>query len=369
MIDSNIIDIKWMKRAIYLASLGKGRTSPNPLVGAVILDKNGNLISEGFHSKSGMPHAEAMAFNNLKKDARDGTIYVNLEPCCHQGKTPPCVDKIISFGIKKVFVSIEDPDKRVSGKGIKLLKNAGIKVHLGLCEKESQELNKSFIHRNITNNAYGVLKWAMSMDGRVGLKNGKSKWITNKDSRSLVHSFRACFDAIVIGGNTLRKDNPLLTSRGLRNPEPLRVVFTKTLDLPEKSNLWDCKLARTLVVYDASSADEAFLKRIPEGVEIEKLSSDNPLLLSNLLAKKGCNNVLWECGPVLATSAMKAGCIQELITFIAPKILGGESSMNPFSDFEFIDMDKVFNLNKTEISFVKDDIFVKSTFNKFRSDF
>ena len=361
MIDSHISDIKWMKRAIYLASLGKGRTSPNPMVGAVILDKNGNLISEGFHSKSGMPHAEAMAFNNLKKDARDGTIYVNLEPCCHQGKTPPCVDKIISFGIKKVFVSIEDPDKRVSGKGIKLLKDAGIKVHLGLCEKESQELNKSFIHRNITDNAFGVMKWAMSMDGRVGLKNGKSKWITNKDSRSLVHSFRACFDAIVIGGNTLRKDDPLLTSRGIRKPEPLRVVFTKTLDLPEKSNLWDCKLAKTLVVYDASTADKKFLKRIPEGVEIEELSSDNPILLSNLLAKKGCNNVFWECGPKLATSAMKAGCIQELMTFIAPKILGGANSMNPFSDFQFTDMDEVFNLNEPEISFIGDDIFVKST--------
>ncbi len=361
MIDINISDIKWMKRAIYLASLGKGRTSPNPMVGAVILDKNGNLISEGFHSKSGMPHAEAMAFNNLKKDARGGTIYVNLEPCCHQGKTPPCVDKIISFGIKKVFVSIEDPDKRVSGKGIKFLKDAGIKVHLGLCDKESQELNKAFIHKNITDNAFGVMKWAMSMDGRVGLKNGKSKWITNKDSRSLVHFFRASFDAIVIGGNTLRKDDPFLTSRGMRNPEPLRVVFTKTLDLPEKSNLWDCKLARTLVVYDASTADKKFLKRIPEGVEIEELSSDNPILLSNLLAKKGCNNIFWECGPKLATSAMKAGCIQELMTFIAPKILGGVSSMNPFSDFEFTDMDEVFNLNKPEVSFIGNDIYVKST--------
>ncbi len=361
MIDIHISDIKWMKRAIYLASLGKGRTSPNPMVGAVILDKNGNLISEGFHLKSGMPHAEAMAFNKLKKDARNGTLYVNLEPCCHQGKTPPCVDRIISFGIKKVFVSMEDPDKRVSGKGIKLLKDAGIKVHLGLCEKESQELNKSFIHRNVTDNVFGVMKWAMSMDGRIGLKNGNSKWITNKDSRSLVHSHRAGFDAIIIGGNTLRKDNPLLTSRGMRNPEPLRVVFTKTLDLPEKSNLWSCDLAKTLVVYDTSTANKNFLKRIPECVEIMELPSDNPKLLSNLLAKKNCNNALWECGPKLATSAIKAGCIQELMTFIAPKILGGESSMNPFSDFKFKDMDEVFNLNKSEISFIGEDIFVKST--------
>ncbi len=362
MIDSNISDIKWMKRAIFLASLGKGTTSPNPMVGAVILDKDGNLISEGFHYKSGMPHAEAMAFKNLKKDASGGSIYVNLEPCCHQGKTPPCVDKIISFGIKKVYVSIEDPDKRVSGKGIKLLKDAGIKVFQGLCERESFELNKAFIHRNINNSAYGVLKWAMSMDGRVGLKNGKSKWITNKDSRSLVHSHRAGFDAIVIGGNTLRKDNPLLTSRGLSNPEPLRVVFTKTLDFPEKSNLWNCNLAKTLVVYDASTANKKYLKRIPECVDIEAIPSDNPKLISDLLAKKGCNNVLWECGPKLATSAIKTGCIQELMTFIAPKILGGVGNMNPLADFEFTDMNEVFNLNCPEIGFIGDDIFVKSTF-------
>ena len=360
MIDSNIIDIKWMKRAIFLASLGKGSTSPNPMVGAVILDKYGNLISEGFHHKSGTPHAEAMAFNNLKKDARGGTIYVNLEPCCHQGKTPPCVDKIISFGIKKVYISIEDPDIRVSGKGIKLLKDAGIEVHKGLCEKESLELNKSFIHRNITGNAFGVLKWAMSLDGRVGLKTGKSKWITNKHSRTMVYSYRAGFDAIVVGGNTLRKDDPLLTSRGIRNPEPLRVVFTKTLDLPKKSNLWDCNLARTLVVYDSSTANKKYLKRIPEGVEIEELSSDNPKLLSNLLAKKGCNNIFWECGPNLATAAIKAGCIQELITFIAPKILGGEKNMSPFSDFEFKDMNEVINLNTSEINFMGHDICVKS---------
>ncbi len=360
MIDSNINDAKWMKRAIFLASLGKGRTSPNPMVGAVILDKNGKLISEGFHYKAGMPHAEAMAFHNLKKNARGGSLYVNLEPCCHHGKTPPCVDKIISFGIKKVFVSIADPDKRVSGKGIKLLKDAGIKVHQGLCEKESLELNKYFIHRNITNNAFGVLKWAMSIDGRVGLKNGKSKWITNEYSRSLVHAQRAGFDAIIIGGNTLRKDNPFLTSRGIRNPEPLRVVFTKTLDFPEKSNLWDCNLARTLVVYDSSSANKKNLKKIPECVEIEELPCDDPKLLSNLLAKKGCNSVLWECGPKLATAAIKAGCIQELMTFIAPKILGGVSSMNPFADFEFRDMSEVLNLNEPEISFVGNDIFVRS---------
>ncbi len=361
MSEKNVSHKKWMKRAIYLASLGRNTTSPNPRVGAVILDKSGNLISEGFHFKAGMPHAEAMAFSNLKKEAKGGSMYVNLEPCCHQGKTPPCVDKVISSGIRKVYISIQDPDKRVSGKGIKLLKEAGIEVHLGLCKKESLDLNKAFIHRNNTKRAFGVLKWAMSIDGRIGLKNGKSKWITNEESRSLVHSFRAEFDAIIIGGNTLRKDNPFLTTRGSKKPEPLRVVFTKSLDLPSKSNLWDCNEAKTIVIYDSSTANESFLTRIPKFVEVEKVSSDNPELISKLLAKRGCNKVLWECGPKLATAAIQSNCIQEIITFIAPKILGGENSMNPFGDFEFEEMHEIFNLSDSQVSLIGNDICVKSS--------
>ncbi len=364
MSEKYVSHTKWMKRAIFLASLGKNTTSPNPRVGAVILDKNGNLISEGFHHKAGTHHAEAMAFNNLKKDARGGIIYVNLEPCCHQGKTPPCVDKIISSGISKVYISIKDPDKRVSGQGIKLLKEAGIQVHLGLCKKESLELNKAFIHRNITKKSFGVLKWAMSIDGRIGLKNGKSKWITNEESRSIVHSLRAEFDAIIIGGNTLRKDNPLLTTRGRRNPEPLRVVFTKSLDLPSKSNLWDCNKAKTIVIYDSSTANESFLTRIPKSVEVEKVSSDNPELISKILANRGCNKVLWECGPRLATAAIKSKCIQEIITFIAPKILGGENSMNPFGDFDFQEMHEIIKISKLDVSLIGDDICLKSSIKR-----
>ncbi len=362
MSEKNVSHKKWMKRAIFLASLGKNTTSPNPRVGAVILDKYGNLISEGFHYKAGMPHAEAMAFNNLKKDAKEGSMYVNLEPCCHHGKTPPCVDKVISSGIKNVYISIEDPDKRVSGKGIKLLKQAGIKVHLGLCKKESLDLNKDFIHRNITKKTFGVLKWAMSIDGRIALKNGKSKWITNEESRSLVHTFRAEFDAIIIGGKTLRRDNPLLTTRGSKNPEPLRVVLTKSLDLPSQCNLWDCKKAKTLVIYDSSKANESYLSRIPKCVEVEKVSSDNPELISKILAKRGCNKVLWECGPELATAAIRSNCIQEIITFIAPKILGGDNSMNPLGDFEFKEMHQIIQLSDSQFSLIGNDICVKSSF-------
>jgi len=202
----------------------------------------------------------------------------------------------------------------------------------------------------------------MSIDGRIALKNGKSKWSTNEESRVLVHSFRAEFDAIIIGGNTLRRDNPLLTTRGLKNPEPLRVVFTKSLDLPTKSNLWDCNKAKTLVIYDSSTANENYLTRIPKSVEVAKVSSDNPELISKILAKRGCNKVLWECGPRLATAAIKSNCIQEIITFIAPKILGGENSMNPLGDFEFREMHEIIKLSESQLSLIGDDICIKSSF-------
>jgi len=202
----------------------------------------------------------------------------------------------------------------------------------------------------------------MSIDGRIALKNGKSKWITNDESRSLVHSFRAEFDAIIIGGNTLRRDNPLLTTRGSKNPEPLRVVFTKSLDLPAKSNLWDCNKAKTLVIYDSSTANENYLTRIPKCVEVERVSSDNPELISKILAKRGCNKVLWECGPRLATAAIKSNCIQEIITFIAPKILGGENSMNPLGDFEFGEMHEIIKLSESQLSLIDDDICIRSSF-------
>ena len=359
-INNNVFHLKWMRRAIDLALLGKGRTSPNPLVGAVILDKKGELIAEGFHLKAGLSHAEAMAFDNLRRNPEGGSIYVNLEPCCHQGKTPPCVKRIISSGIKKVFVSIKDPDLRVSGQGLDQLRDAGIEVNLGLCEQEAISINKPFIHRNLTGQSYGVLKWAMSMDGRVGLKNGKSKWITDNYSRSVVHSLRADFDGIIVGGNTLRKDNPLLTTRGKKYPEPIRVVFTRTLNLPWERKLWNCDLAKTLVVYDGSSANEKYLDKIPRCVEIAKIPSDNPKLLSELLAQRGLNKILWECGPNLATSAIQNGCIQETISFIAPKILGGVNSMTPFADFNYENMNEVKVLSKGNIEILDGDICLKN---------
>ncbi len=358
------INIKWMKRAINLASLAMGMTSPNPMVGAVILNKSGHIVSEGFHQKSGMIHAEVMALDNASSDFEGGSLYVSLEPCSHHGKTPPCTDRIISSGLKNIFIAMQDPDPRVSGKGIKILKNAGLNVHVGICEDESRSLNKAYIQRIVNGMSYGVLKWAMSIDGRLGLKNGKSKWVSNQYSRSEVHSIRSHFDAIIVGGNTLRKDNPLLTSRGKKKQEPLRVVFTRTLNLPERSNFWNPKLSKSLVIYDGTNANENYLERIPSWVEIEKVDSDDPINISFALARRGINNALWECGPNLATAALKNGCIQELMTFISPKILGGVNCMSPFSDFQFTEMNDAIALYFRNLSLFDGDLLIKSNLKK-----
>tara|TARA_Y100001970_G_scaffold294355_1_gene451379 strand:- start:17452 stop:18558 length:1107 start_codon:yes stop_codon:yes gene_type:complete len=357
-IEDNESIINFMDRAIHLASLAEGCTSPNPLVGAVVTDKNRKLIGEGFHPKTGMPHAEVFALNQAGEKAKGGSLFVNLEPCCHYGRTPPCVEKIISSGIKNVYVAMKDPDPRVSGKGIKKLRDAGLNVFEGILDKKSKILNRAFIYRVTNGKSYGVLKWAMTIDGRISLPNGKSKWITCEDSRNYVHNLRSKFDAIVIGGETLRSDNPLLTTRNNKDKEPLRVVFTRSCDLPNNSQVWDCNLAETIIVFPESS-DYRKLESIPKSVEKFKLKSDNPHELSIFLAEKGINQILWECGPELSTSAMKSGCIQEIKTFIAPKIIGGNSARTPFCNFGFKEIDNSYEFLIDSFSIHQKDLLVE----------
>ena len=335
--------VPWMRRSIQLALLAEGRTSPNPLVGSVVLDSNGRLVGEGFHTGSGNPHAEIEALAQAGKKSVNGTIVVTLEPCCHQGLTPPCTEAIIKAGLKKVVIGMVDPDPRVSGNGISRLKDSGLEVIEGVLSKECESINREFSFRVRHGRPWGILKWAMSLDGRIGLPNGASKWITDIPARHSVHRIRSKCDAVIVGGGTVRADNPLLTSRGKSNNEPLRVVFSRTLNLPQSAKLWDTKIARTIVAY-GPEADESFFSDLPDGPEKLRLSSDNPSELLSLLAKKGCNKILWECGPQLATSAIEANCVQELVVFVAPKLLGGMSSMSPLNNFGFEEIKSTYKL-------------------------
>tara|TARA_Y100001968_G_scaffold185837_1_gene170188 strand:+ start:3082 stop:4173 length:1092 start_codon:yes stop_codon:yes gene_type:complete len=354
--DEQEVWVPWMRRAIQLALLAEGRTSPNPLVGAVVLDSSGKLVGEGFHSGAGKSHAEIEALAQAGEKSIDGTIIVTLEPCCHYGLTPPCTEAILKAGLKKVVIGMVDPDPRVSGNGISRLKDSGLNVIEGILKEECARINREFIFRVRNGRPWGILKWAMSLDGRIGLPNGSSKWITNENARDTVHQIRSKCDAVIVGGGTVRADDPLLTSRGKSNSEPIRVVFSRSLNLPKSANLWDTKVAKTIIAY-GPEGEEAFFSDFPEGPEKLPLNSDDPSELLNLLGKKGCNKILWECGPLLATSAIESNCVQELVVFIAPKLLGGDSSMTPLSSFGFESINSTYKLQHSFLNMKEDNLY------------
>ena len=356
----------WMRRALQLASLGDGCTSPNPLVGAVVLNEQGELVGEGFHSYAGGPHAEVGALGQAGEKAKGGTLVVNLEPCCHFGLTPPCTEAILKSGISRVVIALEDPDSRVSGKGISFLRNAGLEVIVGVLKEEAGSLNKEFIFRVKNRRPWGVLKWAMTLDGRIALPNGKSQWITGEQARHAVHHLRAKCDAVIVGGGTIRLDNPLLTSRGISETEPIRVVLTNSLDLPAKSQIFDISLARTIVAF-AQNASKNLIDSFPEGPELLELSSCDPINLLEALAQKGCNRVLWEAGPKLATEAIKQNCVQELLIVVAPKLIGGNAAMTPLENLGFEAMSEAFELSNVSLRKIGNDFFLKMPFDNIRA--
>ena len=329
----------WMRRALALAALAEGNTSPNPLVGAVVLDREGRLVGEGFHARAGESHAEVGALRQAGDAARGGTLVVTLEPCCHHGRTPPCSEAVLHAGIGRVVIALEDPDPRVDGGGIRQLREAGLEVISGVLREEARQQNRAFLHRVSTGRPFGILKWAMSLDGRTALPNGASQWISGPPARDWVHWLRSGMDALVVGGGTVRGDDPLLTSRGRRSPEPLRVVLSRSLDLPDQAQLWDTAVAPTFVAH----GPDADPRSLPSGPEALGLSACEPMQLMEALAERGCNRVLWECGPELAAAAIQQGCVQEIAAVVAPKLMGGTAARTPLGDLNFKAMDQVLH--------------------------
>ena len=346
-----------MSRAIQLASISDGFTSPNPLVGSIVLDENNNLIGEGFHSFAGGPHAEVEALKQAKERAKKGTLIVTLEPCCHFGRTPPCTQAIINSGIKRVVIGLIDPDPRVSGGGVSLLKEAGIEVITGVLKEEVEYQNREFVFRVKNGRPWGILKWAMSMDGRIGLMNGKSKWISGKESRESVHRLRAKCDAVIVGGGTVRADDPLLTSRGLTSQEPLRVVLTNEINIPKNSQILDTSKVSTLIAYGSKNIDKSLFNS-QDGLELLRLDSLDPINLMNALGERGCNRVLWECGSNLASEVIKQNCVQELYIFLAPKLLGGANAMTPTADLGLQSMNEVISIEQLNFQKFGQDFFL-----------
>ena len=330
----------WMQRALQLAALGAGRTSPNPLVGCVVLDAGGRLVGEGFHAVAGGPHAEVVALRQAGERARGGTLVVTLEPCCHHGRTPPCSTALLAAGIARVVVAMDDPDPRVAGGGLAQLQAAGVEVIRGIGTAEAQALNRPFLHRLGSGRPLGILKWAMSLDGRTALPNGSSQWISGPQARDWVHRLRAGCDAVIVGGGTVRSDDPLLTSRGRRQPEALRVVLSRSLELPSRAQLWQQAEAPTLVAH-GPEAPAAGRQRLDQaGVERLELTRCEPAALVEALAARGCNQVLWECGPALAAAALQQGCVQQVAAVVAPKLLGGDAARTPLGDLGLVEVNQ-----------------------------
>lgn len=314
-----------MKRALSLAARGRGWTSPNPLVGAVCV-KGGKIIGEGYHRFYGDLHAEAHALRRAGSWARGATLYVTLEPCAHSGKTSPCVKAILKSGVRRVVAAMRDPNPAVAGKGLRRLRAGGVRVETSLLEKEARRLNEGYLSRLKRKRPFVTLKAAVTLDGKTATEAGRSRWISSQASRRLVHSLRAAMDAILVGANTVRRDNPKLTSHG-RGRNPLRVVMTSALEIPKSARLLNGLPGETLL----ACADSVSQKRIQgftdQGVAVISLPKKDgrasPRAVLTFLAEMGIANLLLEGGGELNASFLRENLVDRLLLFVSPKIVGG----------------------------------------------
>jgi diaminohydroxyphosphoribosylaminopyrimidine deaminase / 5-amino-6-(5-phosphoribosylamino)uracil reductase len=349
-------DYRWMQECLKFAAKGMGVTAPNPMVGSVII-KDGRLIGSGFHPRAGMSHAEVYAIADAQaksESTQDATLYVNLEPCNHFGRTPPCTEAIIRAGIKRVVVGTIDPDPRVSGKGCDRLISAGIEVTVGIAAADCLKLNEGFIHRVKNNIPFGILKYAMTLDGKIATNTGHSFWITGESARRQVHLLRSACDAVITGGNTVRKDNPYLTTHNASANCPLRVVMSRSLNLPRDRHLWDVNETERTLVFTENGSDPEMEKYLSDRqVEVISIKNLSPKTMMVELASRGCNNVLWECGGNLSAKAIADGVVQKVYAFIAPKIIGG--GLEAIANLGNTQMTEAISLTQTQMTAIGED--------------
>ena len=359
--NTSVIHDRWMQRCIDLAKQARGQTAPNPMVGSVII-KNEQILGEGFHPQAGEPHAEVFAIRAAKLagvDLRGATLYVNLEPCNHHGRTPPCTAAIIQAGISHVVIGAIDANPLVSGTGCDRLRAEGIKVTTGILEPQCLELNEAFFHRIKTNLPFGIFKYAMTLDGKIATTSGHSYWITGTEARQMVHDLRIGCDAIITGGNTVRLDNPHLTTHEMSVHSPLRVVVTKSCDLPDQANLWQITdTQKTLVITLPDKNLQLKQKLRDRDVEILELDDLSPAIVMQELGKRGCNTVLWECGGKLGAAAIKAKMVQKIYAFIAPKLIGGYTAPSPIDDLDLNLMTDAINLTRSQFQSIGTDFLI-----------
>ncbi|MBI4596685.1 MAG: bifunctional diaminohydroxyphosphoribosylaminopyrimidine deaminase/5-amino-6-(5-phosphoribosylamino)uracil reductase RibD [Candidatus Tectomicrobia bacterium] len=323
----------YIQRTLYLAQKARGQTSPNPLVGAVVV-KDGLIVGEGYHRKAGEPHAEILALEQAGEKAEGATLYCNLEPCTHYGRTPPCYRAIIDARIKEVVVAVEDPNPLVSGKGIENLREHDISVISGILEEEARRVNEVFFKYISTKMPFVIMKIATSLDGKMATYTGDSKWISNEASRSLVHQWRSEVDAVVVGVNTIIKDDPLLTSRLVAGRNPKRVIVDSRLRIPTDSKVLTTLDEAPTILATTSQASSRKVSSLESlGVEVLVLPEREGLVsmmdLMGELGKKEITSLLLEGGASLIAAALDEGVVDKVYFFLAPKLIGGKEAPGP----------------------------------------
>ena len=355
-------DTDYMRLAIELARQGAGWTSPNPMVGAVIV-KQGRIIGEGYHKKCGELHAERNAFASLTEPADGATLYVTLEPCCHHGRTPPCTEAILEHGISRVVIGSRDPNPLVSGKGAAILRGHGITVEEDFLTDECDDLNPVFFHYITTGLPYVVMKYAMTLDGKIATHTGASQWITGETARKHVHELRGHYSAILAGIGTVLADDPLLNCRIENSHQPVRVIVDSHLRI-----LPDCRLVRTAGAYrtivactDESPDKEAALRS--RGVEVlhmpEQDGSVDLRELITYLGKEQLDSVLIEGGGRLHEAALRAGIVNHVCAYIAPKLFGGSAAKTPVEGSGVCMPDEGARLDNLRITRLDEDILLE----------
>lgn len=353
-----------MHRALVEAERGRGRVEPNPMVGAAVVDGEGRLIAVGHHEVFGGPHAEIVALRRAGESARGSTLYVTLEPCCHHGKTPPCVDTVLAAGVARVVVAGRDPFPKVAGGGIARLRKSGVEVDVGIEREASRYLNAPYFKRLSTSMPYVTAKWAMTLDGKIATASGQSAWISSARSRAMVHEVRGRMDAIIVGIGTAVADNPHLTVRPPGPRTPLRVVLDSQARLSLESNL--VRSAREVPVcvvttHEAAEDRKAALR--DRGCEVLEIrAGDRLLFIRSMLedfAGRGMTNVLVEGGSHVLASFLEAGQIDEVDAFVAPLVEGGRDSYSPFAGRGIATMRDAIRLSRQEITVVDGDIRIR----------
>lgn len=362
------IDRHYMQRALNLADQARGRTSPNPVVGAVIV-KDETIIGEGYHQRAGLPHAEVHALEAAGDQARGSTIYVTMEPCSHQGRTPPCARALVDAGIRRAVVATVDPNPQVSGQGLEILRQAGIEVQVGVMEGEARRQNEFFLKYIVSKLPFVTLKSAMTMDGKIATASGDSRWVSGEKSRRFVHRLRDIHDGILVGIGTVLTDDPLLNTRLEKEDRrnPVRVIVDGGLDLPLDSQIIrTCRQQRTLV-FCSREADRARAERLLEaGVEVleaagrpEKLSIADILIR---LGQMGICSLLVEGGAEVNAAFIEAGLIDKIHVFIAPKIVGGRRAPTPVAGEGRQLMEQAWHLENLEVSQFGEDVLLTAYF-------